>query len=104
MVRRGTHRHLKLGHPHQSIIRHPDWRFILKSNRDPLRRFYCKAGNHPPQGNVDLHRFQHGGLPTLRPTLAGNVVSFAPVSLRKGSSPKAKMSRKVKRSVPFGKA
>src|SRR6516165_1394635 len=58
----------------------------LKSNRDPLPRFYCQAGNHSPQGNVDLHRFQHGGLPTLRLTLVGQFVSIAPVPMRKGSS------------------
>ena len=58
----------------------------LKSNRDPLPRFYCQAGNHSPQGNVDLHRFQHGGLPTLRLTLVGQFVSIALVPMRKGSS------------------
>ena len=58
----------------------------LKSNRDPLPRFYCQAGNHSPQSNVDLHRFQHGGLPTLRLTLVGQFVSIAPVPMRKGSS------------------
>ena len=104
MVRRGTHRHLKLGLAPKYNQTIPIGAAALKSNRDPLRRFYCQAGNHPPQGNVDLHRFQHGGLPTLRPTLVGNVVSIAPVPMRKGSSPSAKLSRKAKRSVPFSKA
>ena len=70
----------------------------LKSNRDPLPRFYCQAGNHPPQGNVDLHSFQHGGLPTLCRTLLGNGASIAPVPTRKGSrliAPRKKWPRPV---------
>jgi len=42
--------------------------FANRHPSKPLRGFYCQAGNHSPQGNVDLDSFDHGGRTNAGPT------------------------------------